>query len=212
LDRLDSEARFVCIRFIRLDAFLFPPSFMIIIICLLYSSDKYRFLNLLQFWVSALLVGFGLIGAVFVIVNLLLRAKSRDMSRLRMKDVEAAYNRVWEESTARDKEEEEDFAQPMSCTSALQTIKQTIGDLHTELEENKRALMSSKKYPRWKTVLFWGGAVGLGNFGRSGKRVQHTNDIDLLFQEAAILNDYFFHLLSSLFVAESAHLKVEQVE
>ena len=129
-----------------------------------------------------------------------------------MKDVEAAYNRVWEESTARDKEEEEDFALPMSCASALQTIKRTIGDLHTELEENKRALLSSKKYPRWKTVLFWGGAVGLGKFGRSGKRVQHTNDIDLLFQEAAILNDYFFHLLSSLFVAESAHLKVEQVE
>jgi len=56
---------------------------------------------------------------------------------------------------------------------------------------------SSNQFTWWKRLLFWIRAGGLGPFSRTRKIRQTTFDIDMLFAEAAIVNDDFLDFLQS---------------
>ena len=87
------------------------------------------------------------------------------------------------------------------CGEALTTIKTQIKEAgsfrHFLKEAWQRNATPTSRVALWKRLLFRIRARALGPYSRTGKIRQKTSDIDILFEEAALVNDSFFAFLQS---------------
>ena len=79
----------------------------------------------------------------------------------------------------------------------LRKIEKGCSTTRAEIAKGLQRACSSSEFTWRKRFLFWIRAGSLGSYSRTRKIRQTTVDIDILFAEAAIVNDDFFDFLQS---------------
>ena len=86
----------------------------------------------------------------------------------------------------------------MSIDEDVKHIRFVCQDKKRDIKDARHRIGSSVKFSQAERFVFWIRAGGLGRYGRTGKVCQSTGtNADLLFEEAAVLNDEFFDFLES---------------
>ena len=120
-----------------------------------------------------------------------LRRYTRRMVQVTMEPDVVKYEKEWQEAGGSSKISEE----PAPYHEELQVMKAKIVMANLSLAEERKQASSSNQYSLWSKLLFLSHIDGLGPYARTKKIRQRTIDLDILFEEAAVVNDHFFAFL-----------------
>ena len=93
-----------------------------------------------------------------------------------------------------------------SAQEALDDIRSRCAGFTRGLKLARTRAASSPAFSVVERLAFWLGGSGIGRYGRTGKVCQRTANIDMLFDEAAVLNDFFFTYLERELELEDGEL------
>ena len=120
-----------------------------------------------------------------------LRRYTRRMVRVTMEPDVVKYEKEWHEAGG----SSEISKGPAPHHNELEFMKAKIVKANVSLAEKRKQASSSKQYSLWSRFLFLSNIDGLGPYARTKKMRQSSSDLDVLFEEAAVVNDHFFAFL-----------------